>query len=99
MANEKPTTWDVVNYLDTPEDRAAYINAALDDGDPRMLQIVLGDVARAEGMTDVAKRSGIARESLYRALSPEGHPQYETIARVLRAFGLRVSVVPLAEAQ
>ena len=71
--------WDVVNHLKTPEDELAYLNAALEDDDPVLIATVLGDIARAHGMTKVAEETGLSRDSLYTSLSPEGNPEFATV--------------------
>jgi probable addiction module antidote protein len=88
----KITRWDAAETLETKEDIAAYLDAVLDDGDPDLLKAALGDVARAKGMTEIAKASGLGRANLYKALSPNGNPEFATVARVLRALGLRLAV-------
>lgn len=88
------TRWDAADHLDSPEAIAAYVDAAMDDGDPALISAVLGDVARAIGMTQIAKQTGMSRESLYRALSAEGRPEFATVAKVVRALGLRLSAIP-----
>ena len=86
--------WDVVDHLGTEEDIAAYLNAALEEDDPKLLQAVLGDIARARGMTDVAKSIGVGRESLYKSLSIEGNPSFQTIMKLLFVLGLKMEFVP-----
>ena len=88
------TRWDAAEHLDSPEAIAAYIDAAMEDGDPALISAVLGDVARAIGMTQIARETGMSRESLYRALSEEGRPEFATVAKVMKALGLRLSAVP-----
>lgn len=88
----KTRKWDAANYLKTPEDVVAYLDAALEDGDPELLKLALGNIARAKGMTEIAKKAGVQRESLYKSLSANGNPSLVTIAGVLRAVGLRLSV-------
>jgi probable addiction module antidote protein len=88
----KTTRWDAAETLDTKDDVVAYLNAALEDGDPALLKLVLGDIARSKGMTDIAKAAGLARSNLYKALSPDGNPEFSTVAHVLKALGLRLSV-------
>ena len=90
----KTKRWDAAEHLDSPEAIAAYIDAAMEDGDPALVSAVLGDVARAIGMTQIAKDTGMSRESLYRALSEGGTPEFSTIAKVMKALGLRLSAVP-----
>ncbi len=82
--------WDPASHLKTPEDVVAYLEAALEDGDPTLVAAVLGDIARARGMTAVARESGLGRESLYKALSPNGNPEFSTIMKVVEALGLRL---------
>ena len=82
----KTTAWNVAEHLKTKEEREAYLNAAFEDGDASVIAAALGDIARAEGMSKVAKRTGLGRESLYKALSPDGNPALSTILKVIRAF-------------
>jgi probable addiction module antidote protein len=88
----KTTRWDAADYLETKEDIAAYLDAVLEDGDPELLKAALGDIARSKGMTDIAKAAGLGRSNLYKALSPDGNPEFATVASVLKALGLRLSV-------
>ena len=89
------TKWDVVDHLKTDEDIAYFLEAVFEDGDPALITAALGDVARAKGMTQLAKDTGLAREALYRSLSAEGKPEFTTVLKVMRAFGLRLAAVPL----
>ncbi len=91
----KTTKWDVTEFLDSEERIALFLEAAFEDGDPALIAAALGDVARARGMTEMAKETGISREALYRALSKDGHPEFNTILKVMKAFGLRLSPVPI----
>src|SRR3984957_18379009 len=84
--------WDAADSLETKEDIAAYLDAVLEDGDPDLLKAALGDIARAKGMTEIAQAAGLGRANLYKALSPEGNPEFATVAKVLKALGLRLSV-------
>lgn len=84
--------FNAAEYLSDEADIAAYLEAAAKERDPRVLAAALGDVARAKGMTDVARKTGIAREALYKSLSAEGNPELAMISKVLRAFGMRLSV-------
>lgn len=86
------TQWDASEYLETEEDMAAYLNAALEDGDTAVIAAALGDVARAKGMTQLSKETGITRDGLYKALSPTGNPSFDTVQKVVRAFGLKLDV-------
>jgi len=82
--------WDVVEHLETEEDMAAYLDAALEDGDLAVVMAALGDIARAKGMTQIAQESGLGRESLYKALSANGNPEFATVLKVVRALGLQL---------
>jgi probable addiction module antidote protein len=84
--------WDAANHLETKEDIAAYLEAALEDGDPTLIAAALGDIARSKGMTQISRDTGLGRESLYKALSVEGNPEFATILKVFRALGLRLQV-------
>ena len=66
---------------------AAYLEAALEEGDPALVAAALGDIARAKGMAQIARETGLGRESLYKALSPEGNPEFATVLKVVRALG------------
>lgn len=92
----KTTTrpYDSAEYLETPEDMAAYLEAALEDGEPRVVVHALGAIARARGMSQVAREAGLGRESLYKALSPEGNPEFATVLKVVRALGIRLHAEP-----
>lgn len=87
--------WDASNYLATEEDIVAYLEAAIEEGDPSLMAAALGDIARSKGMTQIARKTGLGRESLYKALSVEGNPEFTTIVKVLQALGLRLQVVPI----
>ncbi len=88
----KTTAYDVADYL-TSEDRvAAYLELAMEESDPKAIATALGTVARARGMTGLAKETGLTREALYRALAPEGNPTLATFTAVLDAMGLRMRV-------
>lgn len=86
------TKWDASEYLETEEDMAAYLNAALEDGDTSVIAAALGDIARAKGMTQLSKETGVTRDGLYKALSPTGNPSFDTVQKVVRAFGLKLDV-------
>jgi probable addiction module antidote protein len=89
----RTTRWDAAAHLKSEEDMAAYLAAALDDGDPAVVTAALGDIARAKGMTKVARKAGLGRESLYKALSPSGNPELATVLRVVEALGLKLQAV------
>ena len=95
MAKIKTRPWDVVEHLETDEDMAAYLEAALEEGDPALVAAALGDIARAKGMAQIARETGLGRESLYKALSPEGNPEFATVLKVVRALGLRLRATPV----
>lgn len=86
----KTTKWDAVDYLKTDQDMAEYLEAAIEDGDPALISAALGDIARAKGMTAVARKAGLGRVSLYKALSPNGNPEFATVLKVVKALGLRL---------
>lgn len=88
--------YDTADDLDTPERIEAYLEAILEDGDPAEIRAALGTVARARGMTQIARDTGLGRESLYKALSRDGNPELDTVLQVLKALGLRLSVKPAA---
>ena len=92
----KPTTearpWDAAALLRSDSDIVAYLEAVLDEGDPSLLAAALGDVARAKGMTHIARKAGLGRESLYKALSLGGNPEFATVQKVIRALGLRLRI-------
>ena len=90
MAKTKTKPWDAAEHLETKEDIVLYLEAAFEDGDPALIAAALGDAARAKGMTKVAAEAGLGRESLYKALSPKGNPEFATILKVIRALGLRL---------
>ena len=83
-------TFDITEMLQTEQDIAEYLSVVIDDGDPAMLAVTLGDIARARGMTQIAKDSGLSREALYKALRPGASPRFDTIARVCKALGVRL---------
>lgn len=94
----KLSNYDVADYLRNPEEMAAYLEACIaeSDGNASFVAKALGDIARAKGMSEIAKETGLGRESLYKALSADGNPQLDTILKVARALGLEISVRPAA---
>jgi len=88
----KLAEFDVIDYLKTDQDIAEYLTVVLEDGDPALFVAAIGDVARAKGMMDISKKSGVTRESLYRALKINAHPRFETVAKVIHALGMKLSV-------
>jgi probable addiction module antidote protein len=92
----KTTPYDVAEHLRTPEEMAAYLDAWLEEApdDAAGIARALGDIARAKGMTRVARDAGLSRESLYKALSADGNPSFATVLKVARALGLRLHADP-----
>jgi probable addiction module antidote protein len=84
--------WKTEDYLETAEDIAAYLEAAFEDGDPELITLALGTIARSKGMTEISRLTGLGRQNLYKALSPEGRPEFTTVLKVVHALGLRLSV-------
>jgi probable addiction module antidote protein len=87
---EKFTEYDSAEYLRSEEDMQAYFDAALEEADPAMITHALGVIARARGMSQLSRDTGLARESLYRALSSEGNPEFSTVMKVIKALGLKL---------
>lgn len=98
---EKFTRWDAVNYLKTGEDMALYLDACLDEdsGDGNLIRAALNDIARARGMTQLARDTGLTREGLYRSLSPEGNPEFSTMLKVIKALKIRLHAAPAGQAK
>jgi probable addiction module antidote protein len=88
------TSWDASEHLTTTEEMVAYLEAAFEDGDTAVISAALGDIARAKGMTEISEKTGLGRTSLYKALSPGGHPEFETVVKVMKALDLELQVVP-----
>lgn len=84
------TRYDTAEYLKTDEDVAAYFDAVLEENDPQLIIHALGVIARAKGMSQIARDTGLCRESLYRALSNAGNPEFLTVLKVIRALGLQL---------
>ena len=96
MKKTRTTRYDVSEHLRTPEEMAAYLQACLVEanGDAAFIAKALGDIARARGMTQVARDAGLSRESLYKALSGERTPTFDTILKVIQALGLELHATP-----
>ena len=92
MRKTVTTAWDPADHLRT--DMAAFLEAALEEGDSALVAAALGDIARAKGMTQVAREAGLGRESLYKALSPTGNPELATVLKVVAALGLQLHATP-----
>ncbi len=92
MPKTKTRPYDAAAYLKTEEDCALYLQAAIDEseGEPAFIVAALGDIARARGMMELARETGLSREGLYKALSPEGNPSFATIIKVCKALGLKL---------
>ncbi|WP_116116008.1 addiction module antidote protein [Austwickia chelonae] len=88
--------WDASDYLETTEDMLAYLDEAARSGDPALLQAALGDIAKAKGMTEIARAASVGRESLYKSLSTTGNPSFQTVAKVIDALGGQLTVTPKA---
>ena len=97
MKKTTTTRYDVAEHLRTPEEMAAYLEACSEEanGDAAFIAKALGDIARAKGMTQVARDAGLSRESLYKALSGERSPGFETILKVVRALGIELHAAPI----
>jgi probable addiction module antidote protein len=91
--------YDTADHLETAEDIAAYLEAVFEDGDPALINYALGTIARSEGMTEVAKATGLTRASLYKALSADGNPEFATVIKVIQALGFKLTVVADQEHQ
>ncbi len=99
MAKTMTTKYDVAEHLRTPEEMAAYLEASFEEanGDAAFIAKALGDIARAKGMSRVAQDAGLSRESLYRALSGERTPNFDTILKVVGALGLKLHAEAMGE--
>jgi len=93
--NLKLKKWDVVEHLRTEEEMALYLEACFeeDPGDGSLIRAALGDIGRAQGMAQLARDTGLSREGLYKALSPDGNPEFSTVMKVIHALGLRLHAV------
>lgn len=94
MAKIATAKFGSADYLDSAEAIAAYLDAWLEDGSPEELRHALATVARSKGMSDLARRSGLSRPGIYKALGEDGNPSFETIRSILGAMGLRLTVEP-----
>jgi probable addiction module antidote protein len=88
------TAWDPIDNLSTPEAERAHLEAAFEDGDPALIAAVIRDIARARGMSQIAKDAGLTRDTMYKAFRREGNPTLETLTSVLKALGLKLAAVP-----
>ena len=90
----KTTPFDAAEYLDTPESQADLLADALSTGDAGYIKIAIATIARARGMTEIAKNAGVSRQALYKALTPEGDPKLSTLLGVMRAFDMTFTAKP-----
>ena len=91
--------FDAADYLTDEETIAEYLSAALEDPDPDLFLIAVRDVARARGMTQLARATGLGRESLYKALTPGAKPRYDTVLKIMRALGVKLTALPTQPAE
>lgn len=89
--------WDSSFYLKTQRDISEYLDAVFEQNDPELIKHAIDKIARARGMTDVAKQAGVSRQGLYNALSDSGNPSMQIISNILNTFGVRLSVVPITD--
>lgn len=97
MNKTSTTRYDVAEHLRTPEEMAAYLEACLEEsnGDAAFIAKALGDIARAKGMSQVARNAGLSRESLYKALSGDRTPGFDTVLKVVKALGIELHAMPV----
>lgn len=95
MSKLKTRAFDAANYLSSEEEMAEYLSVVMEDGDTTLLAAALGDIARARGMTQLARDTGLSRESLYKSLSGERAPSSDTLFKVIRALGFEVNIRPM----
>jgi probable addiction module antidote protein len=96
MTKEILSKWDSAELLKTEIDISNYLEACFEDGDPQLITHALGVIAKARGMTQLAKETGISREGLYKALTDNGNPEFSTVLKVFKALGLRLSLRPIS---
>jgi probable addiction module antidote protein len=97
MNKIKTRPFDMANYLGDEEDVTEYLRQVLEDGDPALLAAALGDIAKARGMSQLARDTGLSRESLYKSLSGERAPSCDTLFKVLHAMGFKLSLAPVRQ--
>jgi len=85
--------WDASEYLDSPEMIHEYLQAAFEEGDSELLLAAIGNVAKAKGMSEIARKTNLSRQNLYKALAPNSSPKFETIKKVVEALGCKLAVV------
>jgi len=92
---KKPVVFDAADYLDSEEVIAEYLNVALESEHPDLFLQAIADVAKARGMAQLAKDTGLGRESLYKALAPGAKPRYDTVLKLIRALGVELQMTPV----
>lgn len=92
----EPSRHDTAEHLNSEEDVVLYLEAVLEENDPTLLAVALGNVARARNMSQLARDTGMSRQGLYKALSGEGDPSYTTLSKIAQGLGLRFTLIPLA---
>lgn len=92
---ERLIDFDAADYLDSNEAIAEYLTAILEQGDPELTLKALGDVAKARGMTQIARETGLGRESLYKAFRPGAQPRFDTVMKVMHALGVKIAATPV----
>lgn len=90
MSKVKLSRWDPAEYVESAADAVAYLDAAFEEDDPQLVAAVLGDIARAFGITEIATATGLGHEDLHESLSPNGNPELGTVLQVMRVAGLRL---------
>jgi probable addiction module antidote protein len=88
----KTQAWDAAEFLGSEEDIRHYLEAAFEDGDPALIRSAFNDIARARGMTALAKEAGVSREALYKAFGENGNPTLDTLLKVTKALGVRLAI-------
>jgi probable addiction module antidote protein len=94
MSKTVTSPWEPADHLKNEDDMVAYLEAALEEGDATLIAAALGDIARAKGMSHIAREAGLGQESLYKALSPSGNPEFATIMKVIAALGMQLHATP-----
>jgi len=95
QAKLRTTKWDASEYLKTEEDIANYMATAFEEGDLDLIALTIGNVAKARGMTEIARKAGVSRENLYCSLKKGGDPKLSTIVGVMNSLGVKLTVAPL----
>jgi probable addiction module antidote protein len=85
--------WDTSEYLDSPEMIHEYLKTVMEDGDSELLLVAIGNVAKAQGMSEIARKTNLSRQNLYKALSPNSSPKFDTVKKVIEALGCKLAIV------